>query len=475
MRLYNTLTRSVDELQLREPGRLTMYVCGPTVQGPPHFGHARAAVVPDVLRRYAQWSGLSVLHVRNITDIDDKIIDRAGQEGRSAAEVAEEFSRVWERQVGRLGTLEPHIVPRATGHILEMQELIATLVERGAAYHADGDVLFAVRSFPAYGKLSGVDVDALRAGAGAGVQSEGHKRDPADFALWKSAKPGEPSWPSPWGRGRPGWHIECSAMAAKYLGPGFDVHAGGRDLQFPHHENEIAQSEAATGEPFARHWLHNGLLNLGAEKMSKSLGNIISLEEALTRYGADVLRFFYLAAHYRSPVEFSEERLEEAGAAVERWSGFLRAAADLDATPDATADAGVMDDARGRFREAMDDDLATPRAHALLFELTSAGHAALEAGRTARAVAAREALRELAGVLGYRLDVAVGASPGSDGNLGGLVAGLVDHLLELRGEARARRDFTTSDAIRARLTDLGVVVEDTPDGARWHLGRPAAS
>ena len=475
MRLYNTLTRSVDELALREPGRLAMYVCGPTVQGPPHFGHARAAVVPDVLRRYAEWSGLSVLHVRNITDIDDKIIARAAQEGRSAAEVAEEFSRIWERQVARLGVLEPHIVPRATGHILEMQELIAALIDRGVAYESGGDVLFSVRCFPAYGKLSGVDVDELRAGAGSADAEEeaGRKRDPVDFALWKGAKPGEPSWPSPWGRGRPGWHIECSAMATKYLGMGFDVHAGGRDLQFPHHENEIAQSEAASGEPFARHWVHNGLLNLGAEKMSKSLGNIISLEEALSRYGADTLRFFYLAAHYRSPVEFNEERLDEAGAAVERWSDFLRAAADLDAP----ADAALLEDARARFREAMDDDLATPRVHALLFDLTSAGHAALEAGRASEAVAAREALRELAGVLGYRLDTAVGGAAGAEGDqrLAAVVTGLVAHLLELRSEARARRDFATADAIRERLTALGVIVEDTPSGARWHLGRRAES
>jgi cysteinyl-tRNA synthetase len=457
MRLYNTLTRSVDELAFRDAGRFGMYVCGPTVQAPPHFGHARAALVPDVLRRYLEWQGVEVLHVRNITDVEDKIINRAAEEGRHPMAVAEEYGRVYEEQMARLGILPPHVAPRATGHILEMIGLISDLLGKGSAYEVDGDVYFAVRTFPDYGKLSGRRVDELVAGAR--IEADERKRDPLDFALWKSAKPGEPSWPSPWGDGRPGWHIECSAMAGKYLGRGFDLHTGGIDLVFPHHENEVAQSEAATDEPFARHWLHNGLLNIDGEKMSKSVGNVLSLDEALRAHGGTVLRFFYLAAHYRSPVELSEERLAEAAAAIDRWGGFLRAAEAIDVDP---ADAGEAAAAREAFVAAMDEDLSTPQAHAALFDLVSAGHARLAAGEQAAAAAIRDTLLELTGVLGY--DLAAAATGGSD-----VVGPLVEALLDLRSEARDRRDFATADAIRDRLSAAGVVVEDSRDGARWHL------
>jgi cysteinyl-tRNA synthetase len=455
MRLYNTLTRSVEEFVPREDGRVTMYVCGPTVQGPPHFGHGRAYAVPDVLRRYLEWSGYDVFHVRNITDIDDKIIARAQAEARPTAAVAEEFSRIWENEIARMGFLPPHIVPRATGHVLEMHGLIGRLLESGIAYEAGGDVLYSVRSFPEYGKLSGRNIDDLRAGAR--VEPGEHKRDPLDFVLWKAAKPDEPAWPSPWGPGRPGWHIECSAMAMKYLGETFDVHTGGTDLIFPHHENEIAQSEAATGQPFARYWLHNGLLNLSGEKMAKSVGNIISLSEALDRYGADTLRFYYLSAHYRSSVEFSEERLDEAAAAIDRWRAFLRAARHVDAT----ADTGVREDALARFREAMEDNLATPAAHAVRFDLDAAGHRHRDAGGAGAAAAARDTLVELSGVLGYRLAEHAAASAS-------LIGALVEELLAIREDARKREDFATADKVRARLAELGIVVEDSPQGARWH-------
>jgi cysteinyl-tRNA synthetase len=454
MRLYNTLTRTVDEFSPREAGRVGMYVCGPTVQDVPHLGHARAVIVPDVLRRYLEWTGLEVLHVRNVTDIEDKIIARAEAEGRMAAAVADHYGRVYDEQIARLGVLPPHIVPRATGHVLEMIELIERLIEVGSAYPAGGDVYFAVRSFPGYGKLSGRSVDDLRAGAR--VDPDERKRDPLDFALWKAAKPGEPSWRSPWGPGRPGWHIECSAMAVKYLGDGFDIHAGGLDLQFPHHENEIAQLEAASGRQFARWWVHNGLLNIGAEKMSKSVGNIITLAEAIDGHGADVLRLYYLQAHYRSPVEFSEERLVEAGTAYARWLAFLRAVGDIE--PSAGSE---PDDARRRFVAAMDDDLSTPQALAVLFDLVSAGNAHLAAGRRAEAAALRGAFTELAAVLGFGLERS--ERPTS-------VAPLVELLLELREQARARRDFAAADAIRERLAAAGVVVEDTSEGARWHVG-----
>ncbi len=463
MRLYNTLSRSVEEFVSRDDGRVSMYTCGPTVQAPPHFGHARAALVPDVLRRWLTSRGYAVFHVRNITDVEDKIIARAVAEGRPAAAVAETYARIYDEQMTRFGILPPHIAPRASGHITEMIGLIERLVEVGAAYEAGGDVFFAVRRFDTYGNLSGRNVDELRAGAR--IEPTERKRDPLDFALWKGVRgqPGslqEPSWPSPWGRGRPGWHIECSAMASRYLGAAFDIHTGGVDLAFPHHENEIAQSEAASGRRFARYWVHNGLLTLDDAKMSKSVGNVIGLGEALDRYGADVLRSFYLSAHYRSPVDFSEARLSEARAGLERWRAFLRAAPQLQVAD--LPDVAAVREARGRFTAAMDDDLSTPVAQAALFDLVSAGNRMLEAGRQAEAAAARAALLELAGILGYDL------SPASDDGAG-LVGPLVAELLRLRSEARERRDFATADAIRAGLAGHGVVVEDSPEGPRWHL------
>jgi cysteinyl-tRNA synthetase len=458
MRLYNTLTRRIEELSPREPGRLGVYVCGPTVQEVPHFGHARAALVPEVLRRYAQWTGVEVLFVRNVTDVDDKIIKRARELGRDPAAVAEANTRAYEEQMARLGVLPPDIAPRATGHIIEMIDLIERLIARGHAYELDGDVYFAVRSFPGYGKLSGRRVDDLRAGAR--VEADERKRDPLDFALWKAAKPGEPSWRSPWGPGRPGWHIECSAMAGRYLGSGFDVHAGGTDLIFPHHENEIAQFEAATGQPFARHWMHNELLSVGGEKMSKSLGNFITLDEAITRHGANVVRFFFLAVHYRSPMAVDAERLAEAASAVERWEAFLRTTAGITEPP---VDDGEAKQAREAFTAAMEDDLNTAKAQAALFDLVSAGHAHVRRGRYAAAAAARGTFLELAGVLGYRFEEA--------GEAARVVGPLVEELLALRQQARERKDFATADAIRARLGELGVAVEDTPEGSRWHVAR----
>jgi cysteinyl-tRNA synthetase len=457
MHLFNTLTRQVEELVPRDPGRVGIYVCGPTVQGPPHFGHARSQLVPDVLRRHLAWSGHDVYVVRNITDIEDKILAAAAEAGRTPASHAEFFTRVWEREIARLGILPPDVVPRATGHIPEIQELIARLIQRGAAYPAGGDVFFAVRAFDGYGKLSGRDPDKLRAGAR--IAPDERKRDPLDFVLWKAAKPGEPHWNSPWGPGRPGWHIECSAMATRYLGAGFDIHMGGTDLQFPHHENEIAQWEAATSTPFARMWVHNGLLTLDQVKMSKSVGNIISLSEALDRYGAGTLRLFYLRAHYRSPIEFSEARLEEASAAHERLAAFVRSTEQL-----APESPEAYDQTRTAFRAALDDDLATPRALAVLFDLVATGNQELEAGETAAAAAARAMVVELAGVLGFDL-TQIGVGDES------LVDGLIAELLTLRSEARQQHDYATADRIRERLHKLGVEIEDSRDGTRWHLTR----
>ena len=455
MRLYNTLTRTVEDFTTRDEGRVGIYVCGPTVQNVPHFGHARAAVVPDVLRRWLRYRGYTVFFVRNITDVDDKIIDRAAAEEQLPATIAETYTRIYEREMARLNVLPPDVAPRATGHIIEMIGLIERLVEVGAAYEAGGDVFFSVRKFDSYGQLSGRNVDDLRSGAR--VEPTERKRDPLDFALWKAAKPGEPSWASPWGRGRPGWHIECSAMAAKYLGVAFDIHAGGLDLIFPHHENEIAQSEAASGRRFARYWVHNGMVTLDEEKMSKSVGNVIGLTEALDRFGANILRLFLLSAHYRSPVDFNEERLADMRAGFDRWTAFVRATRGLEPDEPA-ADLGTF---RQRFEDAMDDDIGTPAAQAALFDLVGDGNRALERGDTATAAAARDMFCELADVLGFSFS---DTEQHSD-----LVGPLVEELLQLRQEARARKDFATADQIRLRLGEIGIAVEDTAQGARWHV------
>ncbi len=456
MQLFNTLTGAVEPLRSRDEGRIGIYVCGPTVQGPPHFGHARTYTTTDVLRRFLEWTGTEVYVVRNITDIEDKIISRAAEEGRTAASLAEHYTRIWEHEIARLGIRPPDVAPRATGHVPEILELIAQLIERGAAYPAGGDVYFAVRAFDDYGKLSGRRPDELRSGAR--IAPDERKRDPLDFVLWKGAKPGEPTWSSPWGPGRPGWHIECSAMSTRYLGADFDLHVGGSDLRFPHHENEIAQWEAATGTPFAHHWMHTGMLTLDDTKMSKSLGNIISLAEATDRYGPATLRMFYLRAHYRRPVEFSEARLEEAAAAYERMAGFVRATAALgvDGTLDAVA--------AGEFREALEDDLSPPGARAAVSPWGAAANPPRGAAAPARAGSVRATVVELAGVLGF--DFA--ESAGGDEQL---VDGLIGELVALREEARGQLDFAAADRIRDRLHKLGVELADGRAGTRWHITR----
>lgn len=462
MRLYNTLTKQMDDVltdDVRAGKRpFGMYVCGPTVQDVPHFGHARAALIPDVMRRLLEHQGITVLHVRNITDVDDKIIAKAAKQGRDPAAVSEEYAKVYERQMQRLGILEPHIAPRATGHIIEMITLIQTLLERDVAYVVDGgpdalpgsdDVLFRVAGSTDYGKLSGRKPEDMMAGAR--VEPDPRKENPADFVLWKAAKPGEPSWASPWGPGRPGWHIECSAMALKYLGSGLDLHTGGSDLIFPHHENEIAQSEAATDQRFARMWLHNGMLNIDDEKMSKSLGNYITLTEALDTYGGAVVRLYYLQLHYRSIAQFSAERLTEVQTAWKRLTTFVVAA-----PQDGTVDEAVI----AKAVDALGDDLNTPEVTALLFGQVKAGHAAAAKDDTAAAAGARATAVELAGILGL--------DPAEEQQDGGDVTPLVDTLLALRDQARQRQDFASSDRIRDALTAAGIVVEDSRDGVRWH-------
>ena len=448
-----------------------MYVCGPTVQSPPHVGHGRSAVVFDVVRRYLAWKGYGVRFVRNITDVDDKIIAIARAEGVPPREHAVWITDDFHRGYRGLGVAVPDVEPKATEHIPDMLSLIERLISADLAYPREGDVYFKVRSLPAYGKLSGHDPDDLVAGAR--VEVSGRKDDPLDFALWKSAKPGEPRWDSPWGEGRPGWHIECSAMAARYLGETFDIHGGGSDLIFPHHENEIAQSEGANRRPFARIWMHNGMLNLAGEKMSKSTGHLVDLNEANRRFGGMTVRLFYLQAHYRSPQEFSVELLERARQALIRLERILEKAGGVEDPPDRSVLSG--------FEEAMDDDFATPRALGHMFGAVREANRELE--RTGSGGPSAAAVRELAGVLG--LD---GASPdrpeeseapdGLHSSLADLAAregvgagdratAMVESLVRRRSEARSDGDYAAADRIRDGLGALGITLEDTRDGTTW--------
>jgi cysteinyl-tRNA synthetase len=463
LRLYDTAARAVRDFTPLRAGRVSMYVCGLTVQGPPHIGHVRFALAFDVLRRWLTHTGHEVTYVRNVTDVDDKILAKSAAAGEPwwAWAYENERAATWAYDV--LGTLPPTYEPRATGHVPEMIELIGQLIDRGHAYAVDGDVYFDVRSFPGYGELSGQRLGELQPAAD--TETDERKRDPRDFALWKAHKPGEPetaSWPTPWGRGRPGWHLECSAMAEKYLGPEFDLHGGGLDLRFPHHENERAQSQAA-GHGFARYWLHNAWVTMGGEKMSKSLGNTLLVDEVVQRVRPVELRYYLVAPHYRSTIEFTESALQEAAVAYGRLESFVRRAAER-----VGADAGkpVLPDA---FSAALDDDLATPAAVAAVHEAVTAGNTALAADDEAAVAAALGSVRAMLGVLGLDPLDPHWAAAGGDHRLAGVTDGLVQLALEQRTAARARKDYASADAIRNQLGALGVQVEDTPQGTRWEL------
>jgi len=471
LHLHDTAARAVREFTPITPGRVSVYLCGATVQAPPHIGHVRSAVCFDVLIRWLEASGYRVTFCRNVTDVEDKILRTAQAEGVPPWIVAERNQRAFTWAYDAVGCRPPDVEPRATGHIPEMIVLIRRLIERGHAYTGGGDVYFDVRSYDGYGALSGQRLDQMRPAEDS--DDAGAKRDPRDFTLWKAAKPGEPSWETPWGAGRPGWHLECSAMATKYLGPAFDIHGGGMDLIFPHHENEIAQSKAA-GDGFARYWLHNGLLGLAGEKMSKSGGNSLLVTDVLTRVRPPELRYYLVQAHYRSLLEYSQDALEEAAAAYQRIERFVvRAAEALGRLGLDAAAAGPGDgELPASFRSAMDEDLGVPAALAAVHACVRDGNQALatsdKAGTRASLAQAR-AMLEILGLDPLAPHWAGASEP--DDRLRQVVGSLVKLTLQQRDAARARRDYASADAIRDGLEEIGVVVEDTPEGPRWELKR----
>jgi cysteinyl-tRNA synthetase len=461
-RLYDTATQSVRLFEPVAPGKVSIYHCGLTVQSGPHLGHIRKEVVFDILRRWLTWCGYEVTVIANITDIDDKILIKSAEAGTPWFAHAYRYERELHDAYAALGCLPPTYEPRATGHIPEMIEMIKILIERGHAYQApdsSGDVYFDVKSWPAYGSLSHQNIDDMEPAADSDPRG---KRDPRDFALWKGHKDTEPetaSWPTPWGRGRPGWHLECSAMAGKYLGDEFDIHGGGLDLRFPHHENELAQSRAA-GQRFARYWMHNELLTTAGEKMSKSLGNSALVSEVIKRFPARAVRLYLSQPHYRSPIEYSDAAIAESVAALERIDNFVRRAADVVGV--------VAERVPQEFAAAMNDDLGTPAAVAVLHNAVREGNQALEAGETDLVATRLAAVMGMLAILG--LDATSGAwERNVDQQLTAVVDGLVTELLKHREAARERKDFAAADAIRDSLAALGVEVLDTPQGPRWRV------
>jgi cysteinyl-tRNA synthetase len=458
MRLYDTLTGEIRPLELRDEGKVSLYACGPTVYDHPHLGHARQALTYDIVRRYLEWTGLEVHHVANVTDIDDNIINRANREGSTEPEIAATWKDVYDAAIfDALGILRPHDRPHATEYVQEMVDFITTLVDNGSAYVTDSGVYLRVHAVEDYGGLVHRSLDDLREGAGARIEVDADKEDPLDFALWKAAKPGEPAWPSPWGDGRPGWHIECVAMSLDVLGDGFDLHGGGTDLVFPHHTNERAEAIAA-GREFARHWMHNAMLNIGGEKMSKSLGNFTTVQELLDEHplNARALRLLLLQTHYRKTMEINAEVMDNARRAIERLDAMARRA---DAAGVDPAGAELDPTAVAAFREAMDDDMGTPEAVAVIFETLRRANAALDDGRADAAASLVATVYDLAGALG----ITIGAD-----DTGSADDTEIDALVAARTEARAAKDFAEADRLRDELTARGIVVEDTANGPVWH-------
>jgi len=467
MKLFNSQTGKKEEFIPLEPQKVKLYACGPTVYDFIHVGNARPVITFDAFRRYMEWRGYEVTFVQNFTDVDDKIIDRANREGITCDELTERFIAEYYTDAKGLGVREATFHPKATENIDGIIESVQALIDKGFAYVAGGDVYYRTTKFPHYGELSGQNIEDLQAGARVGLGEE--KEHPMDFALWKSAKPGEVSWPSPWGEGRPGWHIECSVMANRYLGKTIDIHAGGQDLTFPHHENEVAQSEALNGCKFANYWMHNGFLSIDNKKMSKSLGNFFTVRDAANAYGYDTIRMFMLMSHYRSPLNYSGEILVQAKNglerlynAVENLEFLLKNATATELSPEEKTFIETLPNYKSRFIEAMDDDFNTADSIAVIFELVREVNGAVAADNSPSkpfAKACLDAIRELADVLG--LLYARDADPADD------LDAQVEALIEARGQARADKNWAEADRIRDELKDMGIVLEDTPQGIKW--------
>lgn len=461
--IYNTMTRTKEPFKPLTKGKVRMYVCGPTVYDNAHVGHAMSSLVFDIIRRYLEFRGYDVLHAMNYTDVDDKIIDKANQIDADPVELALGYIRDYDRHLKDLNILDADIKPRVSEEIDPIIEMVSGLIEKGYAYELEGDVYFRVNNDEDYGRLSRRKLEDMRAGYKIGVDER--KEDPADFALWKSAKPGEPSWESPWGPGRPGWHIECSVMSLRHLGEQIDIHGGGNDLVFPHHENEIAQTESYTGKSFARYWVHNGMMQLKGAAMSKSTGNLVTIEDFLVQNNPDVLRMMVLNSSYRSPLTFTEDVIEQAESALERLRGALRPAIPQESpSGEAAAElAALAEHTRESFIKAMDDDFNTAGALGHLFDLVRGINQARDAGvDDATLETGRSTLTELAGVLGLRLELAAGSQTDA--------APFIELLIEIRLELRQAKQWELADMIRDRLEDMGVSLEDTPQGTTWRAG-----
>ncbi len=463
LKIFNTLSHRKEDFETLEPGKVRMYVCGPTVYSKAHVGHAMSALVFDIIRRYLLYRGYEVKFVMNFTDVDDKIINRANQQGVDPFKLAEGYIRDYARDLEGLNVMPASFNPRATQEIPQIIAMIQGLIDRGYAYPAGGDVYFRVEKDADYGRLSGRRLDDMQAGAR--IEIGELKENPMDFALWKGAKPGEPAWDSPWGQGRPGWHIECSAMNLHHLGEQIDIHGGGNDLVFPHHENEIAQTESLTGKTFARYWVHNGMLQLGSEKMSKSLGNIVTIEDFLAQHSADIMRFMVLNSGYRGPLTFNDEVIDQAEKGVERLASALKPALPgAKGAPEASqkALAEQQKNSEAAFIEAMDDDFNTAGALAALFEWVHVINQTRADGATdVELKPAQDHLRKLAGVLGLTLKKVEKG--------GGEAGAFIDLLLEVRGELRKQKLWALSDLVRDRLKALGVTLEDSKEGSTWHF------
>jgi cysteinyl-tRNA synthetase len=464
LRIYNSLTRKTEEFLPAEPGKVKMYVCGPTVYADAHVGHAMAAVIFDMVRRYLIYRGYRVKYVTNFTDVDDKIIRRANEQGRDPIELADHYADEYLRHLRDLNVMEADEYPRVSREMSWIQQMIGGLHEEGFAYTLDGDVYFRVTKDADYGKLSGRKLE--EAITGTRVEEDARKEHPGDFALWKSAKPGEPAWESPWGRGRPGWHIECSAMCIHHLGETLDIHGGGNDLVFPHHENEIAQSESYTGKTFARYWMHNGMLQLAGEKMSKSLGNLVTVDTFLKEHSADAFRLLVFTGHYRKPVVFNDDTVEAAERSLARLrSGLRPPQGNMTVGEAADALRETTENARASFEASMDDDFNTAGAIAALFELVRAINTARSAGVSGPFFdAGQRTLRELAGVLGLTL-----AEPAGEALNDVAARPFIDLLVDIRTELRTAKQWALADKIRNELKPLGVAIEDTPEGPKWRF------